>query len=225
MIITCQAILFDLDGVLVDSTPAVTRVWAKWAAAHGFSPDIMVGMAHGRRSIETIRAVAPHMDAEKENLNVERMEIEDREGVTALPGADEILLALPPERFAIVTSATRPLAIARMGYAGLPIPPNMITANDVVEGKPFPEPYLTGAALLGFAPEDCVVVEDAPAGIAAGKQAGMRVIALQTTYPQAELRKAMVVLRSLADVNVTSLRHGIALDVNPLSEVTARPSI
>ena len=218
MIITCQAILFDLDGVLVDSTPAVTRVWARWAAIHGFSPEIMIAMAHGRRSIETIRAIAPYMDAEQENLNVERMEIEDREGVTALPGAAEILQALPPERCAIVTSATRRLAIARMGYAGLPVPQNMITSNDVVQGKPFPEPYLKGAALLGSTAEDCVVVEDAPAGIGAGRQAGMRVIALETTYPRTELRTATVLARSLADVRVTSLRHGITLDVNAVSE-------
>jgi mannitol-1-/sugar-/sorbitol-6-phosphatase len=216
VIITCQAILFDLDGVLVDSTPAVTRVWARWAAAHGFSPEMMVGMAHGRRSIETIRAVAPHMDAEKENIHVERMEIEDREGVTALAGAEEILRTLPAGRFAIVTSATRPLAIARMGYAGLPIPPNMITANDVVQGKPFPEPYLKGAALLGVAPQDCLVVEDAPAGIAAGRQAGMHVIALQTTYPEAELRGATVIVPSLANVRVTSVHHGIELEMDPL---------
>lgn len=216
MIISCQAILFDLDGVLVDSTPAVTRVWAKWAAAHGFSPAIMVGLAHGRRSIETIRAVAPHMDAEKENTNVERMEIEDRDGVTALPGAAEILRALPSNRVAIVTSATRPLAIARIGYAGLEIPENMVTSNDVVQGKPFPEPYLKGAALLGFAPKDCLVVEDAPAGIEAGKKAGMRVVALQTTYPAADLQGALVVAQSLAQVNVISVDPVLSLDVHSL---------
>lgn len=211
--VSCQAILFDLDGVLVDSTPAVTRVWSKWALAHGLSPELVVAQAHGRRSIETIRAVAPHMNAELENLVVERMEIEDRDGVTALPGAAEILRVLPEHRMAVVTSATRALAIARMGCAGLPIPENMITSEDVIQGKPFPEPYLKGAALVGYAPEDCVVIEDAPPGINAGRKAGMRVIAVQTTYPAAELQSATVITSSLADVRISSIPDGLRLEV------------
>ncbi len=213
VIVSCQAILFDLDGVLVDSTPAVARVWSKWALAHGLSPGPVVAQAHGRRSIETIRAVAPHMNAERENLVVERMEIDDRDGVTALPGALEILRVLPASQMAVVTSATRALAIARMGYAGLPIPENMITSEDVVDGKPFPEPYLKGAALLGYAPENCVVVEDAPPGINAAKKAGMRVIAVHTTYPTAELQSATVITSSLANVRVSSMTHGLRLEL------------
>lgn len=218
MIVSCQAILFDLDGVLVDSTPAVARVWSKWALAHGLSPDLVVAQAHGRRSIETLRAVAPEMNAEVENVIVERMEIEDRDGVTALAGALEILRVLPAHRMAVVTSATRPLAIARMGYAGLPIPANMIAAEDVVDGKPAPEPYVKGAALLGFKPEDCVVVEDAPPGIEAGRKAGMRVIAVQTTYPAEALRSAMVITQSLAHVRISLMDHGLKLDVQELLE-------
>jgi len=216
VIISCKAILFYLDGVLVDSTPAVARVWTKWALAHGLSPELVVGQAHGRRSIETIRAVAPHMKAEVENLKVEQLEIEDRDGVMAFAGAREILSAMPSERMAIVTSATRALALARMGYAGLPIPRNMVTSENVVQGKPFAEPYLKGAALLGFAPEDCVVVEDAPAGIDAGRKAGMRVVALQTTYPAAELQAATVIARSLAQVRLKSVNPSLMLDVHPL---------
>lgn len=217
VIISCHAILFDLDGVLVDSTPAVSRVWTRWAHAHGLPPEMVVARAHGRRSIETIRAVAPHMNAEVENVRVEQMEINDREGVTALPGALDILRALPADRYAIVTSATRPLAVARMGYAGLPIPGNMVTAGDVVQGKPFPEPYLKGAALLGFVPEDCLVVEDAPAGIDAGRKAGMRVIALQTTYPISELQSAAVIAQSLKQVELKSSTPNLVLDIVPLS--------
>src|SRR6185312_612733 len=132
---------------------------------HGLQPETIIARAHGRRSIETIRDVAPGMNAEQENLRVEQMEIEDREGVTTLPGASQLLGALPKDRFAIVTSATRALARARIGYAGLPLPNNLVSANDVVDGKPSPEPYFKGAELLGFAPVDCVVFEGAPAGI------------------------------------------------------------
>ena len=202
VVLNCHAILFDLDGVLVDSTPAVARVWANWARMHGFAPDDVIARAHGRRSVETIRELAPWMDAEAENLKVEQMEIDDREGVVALPGADRLLRSLPQSRFAIVTSATRALAVARLGYAGLPQPENLVSADDVVQGKPFPEPYLKGAALLGFAAHDCVVLEDAPAGIVAAEKAGMRVIALLNTYPLDELAGANLIVKSLTDIAV-----------------------
>lgn len=208
MIFSAKAILFDMDGVLIDSAPAVERVWRAWASARGLDPVCIVEQAHGRRSIETIRAVAPQLDAEKENVKVEQMEIEDKEGVTALPGAAQLLSTLPPQRFAIVTSATRPLAVARLGYAGLPLPAQMVTADDVIHGKPSPEPYLKGAALAGFAAGDCLVFEDTPAGIASARAAGMRVIALQTTYPASELQAADAVVRSLAEV-----RAGLRGDV------------
>jgi sugar-phosphatase len=201
MIFSAQALLFDMDGVLIDSAPAVERVWRLWASQHGLDARPVIEQAHGRRSVETIRAVAPHMDAERENLKVEQMEIDDREGVTALPGAAPLLRRLPPGRFAIVTSATRPLAMARLGYAGIPVPRHMITADDVAQGKPAPEPYLKGAALLGFRPADCLVFEDTPAGVAASRAAGMRVVALQTTYPARELRAANAIVPSLAEVH------------------------
>lgn len=207
MILNCQAILFDLDGVLVDSTPSVARVWTKWAQDHGIDPQRAIAHAHGRRSIETIRALAPELNAEDENLRVEQMEIEDKEGVTALPGAARLLTTLPQNRFAIVTSATRPLARARIGYAGLPLPKHLLTADDVTEGKPSPEPYLKGAALLGFAPQDCIVIEDAPAGITSARTAGMQVIALPNTYPVDELAGSTAVVRSLEDLEA-HMSHG-----------------
>lgn len=202
MTLTTKAILFDMDGVLIDSAPAVERVWRKWARQQGLDPEFVIAQAHGRRSVETIRAVAPHMNAERENRKVEQMEIEDREGVIALPGAIDLLRVLPPSRFAIVTSATRPLALARLGYAGLPAPRHIVTADDVVDGKPSPEPYLNGARLLGFDPVDCLVFEDTPAGIASGRSAGMRVVALQTTYPLSELQAAGSVIKNLANVSI-----------------------
>ncbi|HJT52575.1 MAG TPA: HAD family hydrolase [Candidatus Angelobacter sp.] len=202
MILTCQAVLFDLDGVLVDSTPAVARVWTTWALAHGVEPERAIAHAHGRRSVETVRALAPELNAEEENLKVEQMEIEDKEGVTALPGAARLLTILPQDRFAIVTSATMPLAQARIGYAGLPLPEHLVTADQVSEGKPSPEPYLKGAALLGFAAQDCLVIEDAPAGIISAQNAGMRVIALPNTYPVDELAGSTAIVRSLEDLEL-----------------------
>lgn len=200
MLFSCQAVLFDLDGVLVDSTLAVERVWRKWARMHNLDPEYVMANAHGRRSVETIRIVAPQMDAERENLTVERMEIEDKHGIIPIPGAQELLSSIPPNRFTIVTSATMALASARLLYAGLSLPERLVTADDVGEGKPSPEPYLKGATTLGFAPEDCVVFEDTPAGIQSGKAAGMRVIALETTYPAAKLTAADAILESLMNV-------------------------
>ncbi len=182
--------LFDLDGVLIDSTPAVARVWKKWAARHGLNPEEVVKRAHGRPSIATIRELLPQADAERENRIVERAEIEDIEGVVPLPGARKLLQALPLDRWTIVTSCTRPLAEVRLHAAGLKIPAKMVTCSDVENGKPHPEPYLKGAAALGMAAADCAVVEDVPAGIRSGKAAGAKVIALRTTAADEELREA-----------------------------------
>src|SRR6266481_5409080 len=188
--IRCRGVLFDLDGVLVDSTPAVARVWAGWARTHGFDPDEVVRKAHGRPSITTIRELLPLADHAAEDREVERREIADIEGVVPLPGAMELLQALPLDRWAIVTSCTRALAQVRIGAAGLPKPKQMVTSTDVQHGKPDPQPYLKGAQVLGVPAADCLVVEDAPAGIRAGKAAGARVLALRTTASDAELQQA-----------------------------------
>ncbi|HYW97748.1 MAG TPA: HAD family hydrolase [Candidatus Elarobacter sp.] len=188
--IRCRGILFDLDGVLVDSTPAVARVWAGWAHEHGFDPDKVVREAHGRPSIATIRELLPHADHAAEDREVERREIADVDGVIPLPGAMELLQALPLRRWAIVTSCTRPLARVRIAAAGLPKPRHLVTSTDVKHGKPDPEPYLKGAEFIGVPASDCIVIEDAPAGIRAGKAAGARVIALRTTATDAELHEA-----------------------------------
>jgi mannitol-1-/sugar-/sorbitol-6-phosphatase len=147
---------------------------------------------------------------------VEQMEIDDKEGVTALPGAAELVAHLPSDRFAIVTSATRPLAVARLGYAGIPVPRHMVTADDVIQGKPSPEPFLKGAALLGFAPADCLVFEDSPAGIASARSAGMKAIALQTTYSADQLQAANGIIGNLADVEATLRNEEITLEFAPL---------
>jgi sugar-phosphatase len=215
MKIQCAGVLFDLDGVLVDSTPAVARVWAKWAAKHGFVPDEVVRQAHGRPSIATIRDLLPDADAEAENREVERGEIEDIDGVIPLPGALEILQALPQERWTIATSCTRRLAEVRIRAAGLPLPKHMVTSTDVQNGKPHPEPYIKAAQILGFAPGDCIVVEDAPAGIRAGKAAGARVLALRTTAPDAELSESggTWIVDNLGSLHVNSSNSRDRLDL------------
>src|SRR5712691_12117285 len=186
----CRGVLFDLEGVLVDSTPAVARVWAWWAREHGFDPEEVVKKAHGRPSITTIRELLPDADHAAEDREVERREIADVEGVIPLPGAMEFLKALPLERWAIVTSCTRALAHVRIAAARLPRPRHLVTSTDVKHGKPDPEPYLKGARMLGVAANECIVIEDAPAGIRAGKAAGARVLALRTTASNAELQQA-----------------------------------
>ena len=188
--IQCAALLFDLDGVLINSTPAVARVWRQWAIEHGFNPEEVIARAHGRPSLTTVREYLPNADHEAENREVERREIEDLEGVIPLPGALDLLASLPADRWTIVTSCTRPLAEVRIRAAGLPLPKKMITSNDITHGKPHPEPYLKGAASLGFPATECVVLEDVPAGVGAGKAAGAKVIALQTTVSESALREA-----------------------------------
>jgi len=203
--IRCQALLFDMDGVLVDSTDAVARVWQNWAIARGFDPEKVVRAAHGRPSIDTVRDFLPDADSHSENLEVERQEIEDLEGVIAIPGALALVSSLPAGRWTVVTSATRPLAEVRLKAAGFPILPTLITAADILRGKPDPEPYEKAAARLGYSPSECVVVEDAPAGIRAGKAAGARVIGFPTTSNRLELEKAGVnwVVRNCADIAAT----------------------
>jgi sugar-phosphatase len=188
--IPCQALLFDMDGVLIDSTPAVARVWRLWALEHGLDPETVVRMAHGRPSRTTIRELLPHSDIDAEDREVERREMEDIEGLVLLPGAQRLLNSLPPERWTIATSCTRPLAEVRLRAAGLPVPGKLITSSDVRNGKPHPEPYQKAAAILGFSASNCVVIEDAPAGVRAGKAAGARVIGFPTTMDRHELESA-----------------------------------
>jgi mannitol-1-/sugar-/sorbitol-6-phosphatase len=222
--IQCGGLLFDLDGVLADSTPAVARVWTIFANKHGFDPEETVRRAHGRPSIATIRELLPNANHIAESAVLERMEIEDIEDVVALPGAAELLHALPTDKWTVVTSCTRALALVRLRAAGLPIPAQMVTSNDIVNGKPSPEPYLKGAERLGLAAADCVVVEDAPAGVRSGKAAGALVIALQTTERESLLREAGAdwIVDTCASVSVAgAARDGIitlALQTGTLKE-------
>ena len=188
--ISCAGLLFDMDGVLVDSTPAVARVWTRWAARHGFDAAEVVHRAHGRPSITTVREYLPNSDPLAENQEIERDEVTDLDGVVPLPGALELLTALPRGRWTIVTSCSRRLAEVRLKTSGLPRPEVFVTSSDITHGKPAPDAYLKGAEVLGFAAQECVVVEDAPAGVRSGKAAGARVIGLCTTMASREIRDA-----------------------------------
>ncbi|MGB0116582.1 MAG: HAD family hydrolase [Terriglobales bacterium] len=221
--IRCRALLFDLDGVLIDSTPAVARVWQRWALEHGLDPETVVRMAHGRPSRTTIRELIPAANLDRavldrEDREVERREIEDLDGVVLLPGARELLNSLPPERWTIATSCTRPLAEVRLRAAGLPIPTNMVTSSDVKIGKPDPEPYLKAATKLGFAAEDCIVLEDAPAGVRSGKAAGARVIAFLTTMLRRDLEDARAdwIVQNCTGITASNPNHGddVQLDLS-----------
>jgi sugar-phosphatase len=202
----CSAILFDLDGVLVDSTRSVDRQWRKWAQENNLEPDAVVRAAHGRRTIETVRQVAPHLNAEAEMRKIERLEVEDTDGVVVMPGAADLLRSIPDGRWCVVTSGTRLLATGRLRVAHLPTPGIMVSADDVTKGKPDPEPYLKGAKLLGTKPEECLVIEDAPAGVRAAHAGKMKVIAITSTFPKAELKEADALVRSLDQIKVTQCK-------------------
>lgn len=216
--ISCAALLFDLDGVLINSTPAVARVWRRWALEHGFDPEEVVARAHGRPSLTTVKEYLPNAHHQVENKEVERREIEDLEGVVPLPGALDLLSSLPEDRWTIVTSCTRPLAEVRIKAAGLPLPRRMITSNDIQHGKPNPEPYIKGASILGFPPHECVVLEDVPAGVRAGKSAEARVIAFTTTVQSSALREAGAdwILKNCGDMRSLDHAKGLRLTLGPL---------
>lgn len=201
---SCAAILFDLDGVLVDSTRAVDREWREWAERKGVDGDTIMAIAHGVRTVEVIRRVAPHLDAEAEASAIENHEAGDQSGVTVMPGAANLVQSIPEGRWGVVTSGSRLLATNRLRYCGLPVPKILITSDDVTRGKPHPEPYLKGATQLGFNPADCLVIEDAPAGIESARAAGMKVIGITSTYAADALEHANAVIGKLAQIQVTS---------------------
>ena len=201
---SCSAILFDLDGVLVDSTRAVDREWREWARRKGVDGDAVMAIAHGVRTVEVIRRVAPHLDAEAEASAIENHEAGDQRGVTVMPGAADLVRSIPEGRWGVVTSGSRLLATNRLRHCGLPVPEVLVTADDVTHGKPHPEPYLKGAERLGFSPADCLVIEDAPAGIQSARAGGMKVVGITSTYAAEILNHADAVIGKLGQIQVTS---------------------
>jgi sugar-phosphatase len=205
----CAAILFDLDGVLVDSTRSVDRQWRAWARQKGVDGDKVMAIAHGVRTIEVIRAVAPHLDADAEVWELENREADDQEGVDIMPGAIELVRSIPEGRWGVVTSGTRLLASARLRFGGLPVPKILVTAEDVTNGKPHPEPYLKGAERMGVNPAECLVIEDAPAGIQAARAGGMKVVGITSTYAAAKLKEADFVVQRLLQIQVAVNGTGV----------------
>lgn len=203
----CDAVLFDLDGVLVDSIECIERIWREWADRHSISFTELMQVAHGRRTVETVQIIAPHLDPMRELEALEGEESSSLEGVQIIDGAFELLSSLPKNHWSIVTSGSRRTATARLRFAGLPMPKVLVTADDIERGKPAPDGYLLAANGLGIEPHHCLVIEDAPAGIQAAHNASMPAIAVATTYPKEELVEADAVVSRLTDIRIDWQPH------------------
>lgn len=203
----CEALLFDLDGVLVDSTACVEGSWRAWAAVHGLDASSLLRAALGRRALETVRFIAPHLDAEAEVAALVEYESCAEEGLCEVPSARSFLGTLPPDRWGVVTSGVRSVAEHRLHHVKLPVPAVLICADDVTLGKPNPQGYLAAAELLGISPTGCLVIEDAPAGLEAAHAAGMRVIAIESTHSSAKLFEADVIAAAFSSLTV-HVHHG-----------------
>lgn len=189
--LSCEAILFDMDGTLVDSKACVESIWKRWALRHGIDMHSLLRTSHGRRTEDTIRDLAPHLDIEAEAKALQTEELATRRGIIAVGGSFQLLSRLKDNQWAVVTSASRSLAKVRLECAGLPVPSHLISGDDVHCGKPDPEGYLKAADRLGVPYSRCVVVEDTPAGILAGRSADMTVLAVGTTFAPEHLLGAL----------------------------------
>jgi len=216
VLIHCKGILFDMDGILISSIASLERSWTNWAHLRGVDAALTRETAHGRRAIETIGLLRPDLDPEADHKVIEDIEVADNDGLTVLPGVLELLAALPADRWTVVTSATERLARLRMAAGGIPVPQRLVTADRVTRGKPHPEPFLAGAALLGAAPAACVVFEDSASGAQAGRDAGCTVVATTFSHPIESLDAAHYLVRDLTGVKAETADGGIALRLTPL---------
>jgi sugar-phosphatase len=205
---TYAAFLFDMDGTILTSIKAAERVWGQWAKGHGLDVEAFLPTLHGKRTEETIRGLElPGVDPVAEAAFITRAEIEDVAGIEAIEGAAAFLDSLPRERWAIVTSAPRLLAEARILAAGLPTPSVLVAAEDVERGKPAPDPFLLGARKLGVAPADCLVFEDTLAGLTSAEAAGMDSIVVTVTHAH-PLDTGVAAVRDYADLRVVKTPDG-----------------
>ncbi|MDT9692916.1 HAD-IA family hydrolase [Streptomyces sp. P9(2023)] len=213
MKIRAEALLFDNDGTLVSSMASVYRCWTRWAGEYGITAEDFARVElHGRPAAEIIADLLPAERVPEALRRIEQLEVEDVPGgVELLPGTKELLSSLPADRWAVVTSATRPLGEARLREVGIDFPV-LVAADDITRGKPDPEPFLLAAAKLGVDPAACVVFEDAPAGLAAGRAAGMRTVALATTHDRSEL-DADVVVTDLSEVSAQATDGAVEIVV------------
>jgi mannitol-1-/sugar-/sorbitol-6-phosphatase len=215
--VAAKGILFDMDGVLISSIASVRRCWRRWAKMYDVPNADEYEVPHGVRALDIVRSLRPDIDAQAGLKVIEDMEVEDVAGLQVLPGVKALLESLPPERWAIVTSSTSRLLLVRLQAAGLPVPGRIISADMVERGKPDPEPYRRGAELLGFAAADCLVVEDAPSGVGAGKAAGCRVLGVLGTHSRADLHEANWVVSSLERLAVKANGDGLELRFTPVA--------
>lgn len=211
-----------MDGILISSIGSVERSWTKWALLRGVDPALARKTAHGRRAVETIAKLRPDLDSEKELKDIEDIEIEDNEGLTVLPGVLDLLAVLPADRWAVVTSATERLARTRLVAAGIRVPERLVTADQVKRGKPDPEPFLVGASLLGVAPTDCLVFEDSPSGVAAGRDAGCTVVATTFSHSAESLNAAHYLVPDLTGIRVEKAGDEIVIQLTPLPAVATK---
>jgi mannitol-1-/sugar-/sorbitol-6-phosphatase len=217
VVVRARGILFDMDGVLISSLGSVERSWEKWALSRNLDPAVAIRTAHGRRAIETIRLLRPDLNDLAELEWIEEMEVADNVGLEILAGVRPILASLPEKFWTVVTSATDRLARSRMAHGGVPVPARIVSADMVALGKPNPEPYLKGAAILGLAPADCLVIEDSASGATSGHAAGCKVLATLFSHSLASLVDANWVVRSLEDVRVRIEGDTIAVSFTPVS--------
>lgn len=218
VLVPCQGVLFDMDGILISSLGSVERTWTKWANMRGLDPTHVISVIHGRRAIETAAELRPDLDSAEELKLIEEIEVADGDGISVLPGVLELIAALPVDRWTVVTSATERLARLRLALGGIPVPERLITGDSVSEGKPHPAPFLAGARLLGFPPEQCVVFEDSASGVKAGCAAGCTVIATTFSHPAEELECARYLLPDLTGIEASVLpeNQGLTLRFVPL---------
>jgi sugar-phosphatase len=205
-----------MDGVLISSIGSVVRCWRQWARIYDIPGADTYDVPHGMRAIEIVKTLRPDIDPEEGLRVIEDLEMEDMDDLKVLPGVKKLLEGLPPERWAIVTSATKRLLLGRLAMAGLPVPTRLISGDMVERGKPDPEPYRRGAALLGLEPHECVVVEDAPSGVGAGLAAGCRVLGTLGTHSAEELKEATWITESLEGVKVVVGESGLELRFMPV---------
>jgi len=202
MSIPCHAVIFDLDGVLIDSQAAIRQRWQRWAAHHDIPFEEVKAVYHGRPMAEVIDAVAPNLDLQEEIARMDRLAAPEDGALRAFAGAEALLDALPNDRWTIATSGRRSTATGRLQAAGLPMPDTLVTADDVAHGKPAPDPYRLAAERLDFPADQCVVFEDAPAGIESARRAGAAVLGIASHSPPEALRDATAVLDRLSDAQI-----------------------
>lgn len=215
--VSCKGVLFDMDGILISSIGSVERSWTRWARMRGVDPDSVLSVIHGRRTIDSVRALRTDLDDEAETSIIEDFEIEDTDGLVVLPGVCDLIERLPRGCWTVVTSATDRLARVRLATGRIRVPGHLVTANNVHEGKPSPAPYLAGAALLGVAPADCAVFEDSASGVSSGRAAGCTVIATTFSHPGELLEEADYIVPGLTGIAVQLVGDAIELRFLPLA--------